>query len=272
MTLTHKDIVAVIVLYTGEKKLTSISLEKLKESKIKTYVYDNSPESTILVNIETNDLESVVYKHDPRNHGLATAYNWVLSKEFEKKWILLLDQDTILEDRYFEELWTVRNPEIYDAILPLIRDKTSEVIISPLQYIYGNRSKPINNLDQFKGNIRAINSGSLLRIKTLKKINYFDQAFPLDYLDHITYYRLNQLKSKYLILNSELKHELSVTNISNDYPINRLKSILKSERKFHRIEGKYSLLFFYFRQAKILAGYLIRGRFRLFIITLRSLF
>ncbi len=60
------------------------------------FVYDNSPRPQ---NIEQNENWKIEYQNDPTNPGVSKAYNegFTLAKTENKKWMLLVDQDTEFE-------------------------------------------------------------------------------------------------------------------------------------------------------------------------------
>jgi GT2 family glycosyltransferase len=59
---------------------------------------------------------AIEYHHAPENGGLASAYNQALSKAIEAdiKWLLLLDQDTVLTPALFAALFET----IESSLLP----------------------------------------------------------------------------------------------------------------------------------------------------------
>lgn len=95
-------------------------------------VYDNSP-SAASPRPEVWKGVTMTYRHDPRNLGLAVAYNLALQKAVEsgRKWLLLLDQDTHLKgdflDTLLEQLDKPANAVC--ALVPKLRQ--GQTILSP---------------------------------------------------------------------------------------------------------------------------------------------
>lgn len=265
------EIVAVIVLYTKEESMDSPTLEMLIERKIKTYVYDNSNNTTIINNGKGFESDLIYYTHNPSNPGLAVAYNWVISQEPKKKWILLLDQDTLLNSTYFEALESVKGASAFKVILPQVVDPIAKEVVSPLRYFYGNRHKALNQSGPVFSALTAINSGSLLNIDTLRSIGFFNTNYPLDYLDHATFRKLNKEPLGYFVLDSIIEHDLSVKHITDEFPESRLISIIRSEKRFHEEEGALSMLYFYLYSAIHLMSYLKNRKFKILRITLKEL-
>ncbi|MED9788052.1 MAG: glycosyl transferase family 2, partial [Latilactobacillus curvatus] len=76
------------------------------------------------------------------------------------------------------------------------------------------------------------NSGSAVPVDILQSIGGFNEAFPLDFLDHWLFWRLNQIDQPYLILETQLKHSLSVQTPSA-MSTTRYASILAGEALYY---------------------------------------
>ncbi|MBP1043679.1 glycosyltransferase [Vagococcus sp. BWB3-3] len=226
-------ITAVIVIY--EKKLSEIaSLKILREALDKKLlkellIYDNS--------LETQPDEQFVYPisyiHDASNSGLAIAYNCALelAKKNDSQLLLLLDQDTELPLSYFEKLVNLSLTSDIGACLPLIESEGRQ--ISPVytdQYI-SMRSQSVASGLCTKP-LMAINSGAALLVQAITDIGGFNQEFPLDYLDHWLFWRLNQSGKNYYVLNQALEHDLSVLDYRH-VSFKRYESIIQSETLYY---------------------------------------
>src|SRR5688500_13697253 len=64
------------------------------------FIYDNSPDPSALVH------ENATYVHDPENGGVSRAYNRASdhASRMNKKWMLLLDQDTSVSITLFSQM------------------------------------------------------------------------------------------------------------------------------------------------------------------------
>lgn len=88
---------------------TLISLSKIFKRNISSIhnilIYDNSQMSTKEVNFFSHNV-SVLFHHNPKNPGLAVAYNCALQKatDLKKKWLVLLDQDSVLGSDFLVQL------------------------------------------------------------------------------------------------------------------------------------------------------------------------
>ena len=96
-----------IVLYNKKinESATYISLVSKKNiinqlfTHVELLIYDNSPVS------QTSDclnIFSTIYKTNIKNGGVSAAYNYAyeIAKKHNYEWILLLDQDTELNENY----------------------------------------------------------------------------------------------------------------------------------------------------------------------------
>ena len=179
----------------------------------------------------------MTYRHDPRNLGLAVAYNLALQKAVEsgRKWLLLLDQDTHLKgdflDTLLEQLDKPANAVC--ALVPKLRQ--GQTILSPT-WITQMREQQVEA--DFAGDcekrVMALNSGACLRVAELEKIGGFPCEYPLDYLDHAVFFRLQQAGGKVQVLKSVLEHHLSLLNLNEEMSFDRYGKMLAAERRFVR--------------------------------------
>ncbi|MDQ1000808.1 GT2 family glycosyltransferase [Neobacillus niacini] len=198
-------------------------------------IYDNSPEKQELPT--NNQALEVSYVHDPRNLGLATAYNFAyqLSLKNKSEWLLLLDHDTTLNEDYVKAILKVDKsiPDQIAAVVPKVVSKN--IMISPvtsLSLLPLLEERPTPGLQTSP--IMAINSGALIKIDFLKQIGGFTEEFPLDYLDHWLFYKIYNTGHKVLLLDGvELQHELSVMDFGSISSA-RYRSILDSEIKYYK--------------------------------------
>lgn len=233
----------IIVLYKTklEDSLTFKALKKnlslLKDLGSKILIYNNSPEIEIP---QSNDY--VIYT-PTENLMLAGAYNYALQKAIENKaqWLLLLDQDTELNQDYFERLNAFLNKtdvsSVYDVVVPTL--SIGDKHLSPIAYykstgpFISHLNKPLRNNEDVvqyvtnEGkNYAAFNSASLLSIEILQRINGFDENYPLDMLDHKYYHLLNKLGAKIYILDAHLKHSLSLLEKENTMSVTRYQGYI----------------------------------------------
>ena len=251
-----KDIFFVIVLYKSslEDSKTINSLESIIGDGFNLYVYDNSPERQY----ENDNFEfknfKIKYYHDGTNPGLSTAYNCALEEcgKSNKKWVLLLDQDTTFTKEYIEEIESLDFDEIPTtvvAIVPRVVSLLDQRIIAPVKMFLGGICRPVEIVGGVVNTpISGINSGTLLSVLYMNSINGFSNRYSLDMLDHWYFRKLfNDRKSVY-IMDSRIYQELSVFgNFEENISFSRYKQMLNAEVFFIKEEGLLSLFVFKLR-------------------------
>lgn len=211
----------------------ALQKQKSFQHELDIIFYDNSPKKQAF---DPNDYPgvSIDYKHDPRNLGIATAYNYALqhAKDNGSQWLLLLDHDTEITEDYLKQLNQLDKYEVdIAAVVPIITYENT--VISPT---LSNTHRPLMAERPEAGiqnsPVMAFNSGALIRIAFLEKIGGFNKSFPLDYLDHWLFYEIYAKGHRVYIMNTALEHELSVMDYSR-VSLKRYKSILESEILFY---------------------------------------
>lgn len=178
------------------------------------------------------------YVHDHTNKGLATAYNYALSKAIEASydWLLLLDQDSSLPGNFIDnlsrELSIIEKDNAVLAVVPKMCYKNT--FFSPSKDLFGGILRPIDmrhkGIYPFK--IFAIGSGSVIKVSFLQTIGGFNSLFWLDCLDRWLFFIINQMGGKVYVTDSIIEHELSVMNYDKFMNEQRYHNILKYEAIF----------------------------------------
>jgi len=193
-------------------------------------------------------LENVVlpfpalYRHAPGNVGMSGAFNNAAAIAYgeETPWMLLLDQDTTLPDHFLNQMLQhavdLEDAREVAAIVPKVYVR--DFVVSPRRMMF-NRHKaysegPGRILD---GEPAAINSGSLLRLKDLKEIGGYSEAFWLDYSDWYVFHQLF-LHKKRVWLAAEIRLDHSMTVMDYDNLMTPWRY-----RNFIAAEGAYNDLF-----------------------------
>ena len=185
---------ALIVVYN--KNITdSITYKFLKKykTKIKIVIFDNSNASYLEKNKSFCDREKIMYYTCEKNIGLSKAYNYIIDLLRDKKnikYLMIFDDDTILNDSYMNESFNIMNQEKYDVSVPIVIANDS--IMSPTKLILGiiTKAKKTPQDIPYK-KINAINSGMIINFNVFKKIKYNERLF-LDYVDHVFIYDIKK--------------------------------------------------------------------------------
>jgi len=234
---------AVIVLYrmAAEDSPAYCSLIEAQRNlgatgeRVQIVLWDNSPSAQ-----EPRHLSPKIrYLHDPRNLGLANAYNRALeiasSEDFD--WLITLDQDTEVPRDYLTLLAAaarlcVDRSDI-GAIVPQLAAGHRQ--LSP--YYFAWRFLPRWYRSGYQGvpkdPVFAFNSGAMIRVAALQQIRGYDPRFPLEYSDTAMFHKLHQHgKRIYIAGNIQPKHEFSLIEMDRLLSGQRYRRTMLAESAF----------------------------------------
>jgi GT2 family glycosyltransferase len=229
-------ITAVIVLYkqTFSESESVQSVKSIFDSApylsdyYRFIVYDNSP----LPCAETQPFD-FEYIHDKSNEGLSKAYNFALAKAVDSgcEWLLLLDQDTVLNFRYFETQLKALGNIASDvaAVVPRIYLKNGKQI-SPISIHHRlndfiRKGKAVGCGCQ--KDIGAINSATLVRADFISTIGGFPTMFKLDALDMWIFRCVYYNDFDVFVIDVNITHDLSIKS-KKFVPLARYEIIMQS--------------------------------------------
>lgn len=188
------------------------------------FIYDNSP----LINPNTFQIPGVnqVYHHDPSNPGVSKAYNqgYRYAKKNKYNWLLLMDQDTVLNnnglDNYINSIKTFPDILIHAPIL-----KSGDLIISPSKYKFrrGFVLKSIMPGIHPLGTKVPLNSGMCLNIKIFDEIGLYNEKIRLDFSDFDFIRRISTKIKQFVLMPVSYRHSLSSENETLESAITRYK-------------------------------------------------
>ncbi|WP_165003186.1 MULTISPECIES: glycosyltransferase [unclassified Enterococcus] len=203
----------------------------VEEKKIQLVIYDNSEHEQ---KNPVFDEENVLYHHDPKNPGLAAAYNFSLAQlPSDTCCFVTLDQDTVLTESYVHALSEIHFEEDVIAAVPMVFDHGKQV--SPVYSDdYVNRTfQAVKESGIISERVMAINSGAAFSFSFLQEIGGFNPVFALDFLDHWLFWKIHEAGKKVEVLPVRLEHELSVMDYAN-VTTKRYHSILTAENQFYQ--------------------------------------
>jgi len=232
--------VVVIVLY-GMTPEESPAFRSLIEARANTppevavvsiVVWDNSPTQKYT----TDPGAGIEYYHDPRNPGLATAYNQALEIAARQRaeWLITLDQDSTVPNDYLHRLASAARdcasgPDV-GAIVPQIAKGDKR--LSPYYFALG--AIPRWHSTGFRGipaePVFAFNSGAMFRVEALRQIGGYDLRFPLEYSDTALFCKLHEHGKGVFIEGSiQLLHEFSLIEMNQLLSQERYRRTLLAE-------------------------------------------
>lgn len=206
-----QNVFAVLVLYkTGIKDSATIrtinnALVK-SSSQLDMLVYDNSPgPQGYAPEFKYGNL-NIRYVHNPLNGGVSKAYNYgagCIKDREEKKWLLLLDQDTAFSADFFEHMQRalVLNPAI-TLFVPMLF--TELHLFSPGRYWFktGRQLKNIPAGIYSLWNMAPVNSGMLIKKNAFFQAGQYNEKVKLDFSDFQFIERLRKTQPYFCVVDS----------------------------------------------------------------------
>ncbi|MGL4364088.1 MAG: glycosyltransferase [Bacteroidales bacterium] len=199
-------ILLTIVLY-NEELANSVSYQSIKLAAERCkfdyafYVHDNSTQ------VQPISEANVHYVHSPENVGLSKAYNnaakYAKANGFE--YLLLLDQDTLWNEDFFEKLSIAieQNPTI-KLFAPTICVTGTNMQLSPSNVLLGFALKntTVKGINLFTSRTRIINSGLVININAFEQCGGYHENVFLDYSDEYFIEKFKQCYSHFVNIDS----------------------------------------------------------------------
>lgn len=249
-----EDLFVVVVVYEIEfsKSSTYVSLENcLKHSneKLEMLLYDNSIDdfNSGLV----SNFINITYLHDSSNPGVSKAYNTgaKFAKKYEKKYLLFLDQDSVLEEGFLGCVVNTINSNPKDNIFsPFVYQKQKNILISPSEYknFRGRYLKLANDRKYLLlENVSMINSGMVISLNLFSNVGGFNEAIKLDFSDHEFIHRVSKKVNRLVMIPTNLYHSLSILesgSLKND--LFRFRMYLNGGAIFSKSINKYAVFLY----------------------------
>jgi rhamnosyltransferase len=244
------DVLAVIVLYkkrVGESETYSSLFGSLPDgANISLVIYDNSPVPMHRPEEFDDTLPDIRYISDTSNPGVSKAYNrgFEIARQLNKKWLLLLDQDTLFPDGALA-LYAAKVEEYEDAGLfapMLVCDGT---LYSPCrQFLHAYF--PLRSIESGRLPVSGkslLNSGLCIRLDVFERTGGFDETIPLDFSDHDFIRRFRRDFDSFVLLDMVCTHNLSAKELRDTHnALVRFAFYCKGARNSVRGIGDISLL------------------------------
>ncbi len=240
------NLIAVVVLYKCAPN-DSITLQSINAACIKSSVYidlliyDNSPNPQ-KKDIRFSNVNVVKYISDTKNPGVGVAYNfsWEFCQKENRKWLLLLDQDTRFPNNYIDVLANSIQKQKHINIFAAAMQNTKGEFISPCKH-WRNWNFPLIQISSGEHkltNYSLINSGLVLHMDTLAKVGGFHSELPLDFSDAYLMDKLRADKHHFYLMNVSCEHHLSSEEKNFNLIKLRYLSYLKSSKIYAKTIGK----------------------------------
>lgn len=168
----EKIAIGMVLFCPDERERLKLAIKKAISQADGIYIFDNSPEK----NSDLSDIkeENVIYMTENKNKGIAYALNKIMAraKEDGYKWVVTMDQDSILPDGLIEDY----KRHLYDndniaIICPQIIDKRRA-------YMKVSESETQEYIEE------CITSASCTNIEIWEKVGRFDEWLFIDLVDN----------------------------------------------------------------------------------------
>jgi GT2 family glycosyltransferase len=216
-------------------------------------VYDNSRQRRISDKYSKN---IAFYNNDTRNSGVAGAYNYAreLAVRINKEWLILLDQDSQINEDYFKQLnYSYSLYSQQNLFCPIVI--SANRIVSPTWYVAEKAIKPKKlKPGLYKSKLyTVINSGVAIRSTELKSLGGYDPDLPLDFSDHYFFSRFKKKNKHFVVINHTNIHNLSSdTDKSFEAVFARFKVYSRSASIYaNRIASTLPIAWSFFRALKL---------------------
>lgn len=218
---TINSLCAIIVLYKVQLE-ESLAFKTLQESlrkidkKMNLVIYDNAPYS-----YQNRDYDEFIIKYipDSNNSGVSRAYNQgcKYAEIVGCKYILLLDQDTALNDDFIQNSLECLLLDVH-LVAPLLTNGEGTVL-SPCGFYLGRgHSLPMKKYKIGYNKIRYrnfLNSGIIISVSLFKKVGGYNEMIPLYYSDFNFICRAKKYITQYYISENICLHDMASADYSN---------------------------------------------------------
>lgn len=252
MAILEQDIIFGIVLY-NEKIQTSSTFNSLIKSIVETssigipakiLVFDNTPRTENKKNevFLYNDFIEIFYFTENENKGLPYAYNLFAqkAKEMDRKWLVLLDQDTTLPTCFYKNYLNI--DQSIKIHCPLVF--SNNVLMSPAYYrSFRSFLMPIPDKAAIElDKISCINSGLMVNVDFFIKVGGYNPNLFLDFCDHDFIYKVKSMKVKFLgLVPCRLEQDFSAENHTKDQAFTRYKLFVKDLKSFYKGKNTFQI-------------------------------
>jgi rhamnosyltransferase len=226
------------------------------------FIYDNSLHPQLY---EQRQNCKINYRHDPTNPGVSKAYNegFVFAKSENKKWMLLVDQDTeFKKDVLLKYKIAIEENNGEQIFVPVLKDTNG--IVSPFLFHFGlgMRLKEVEPRRYQLSQKKFINSGLLVAVDLFGKAGGFDEQLKLDFSDLAFIQRLNARAQSFSVIDSCGVHSLSSAESRSVHEtLHRFRLYCKASNNFGKLVGKFWPMLWRYCRAGFLGLKYLDGRF-----------
>jgi glycosyltransferase involved in cell wall biosynthesis len=250
-----KETLAIVVLYNCELKHSATintinSALSYTNSTLDLMVYDNSPASLEKrVDFQYDHL-NIHYVTDTLNSGISKAYNTgaKYAKQLQqKRWLLLLDQDTSFTINLFESyfLSIQENPSI-KLFAPILK-LGNGAIFSPCinKHKRGYPVKSISSGVYSLDKLSPVNSGMLVDLGLFSMVGGYNEKIKVDFCDFQFLEKIQEKELDFYVIDSVALQDFSNDEVSLKKQQRRFEIYLEDARNCHKKNFKDKMEYLY---------------------------
>lgn len=230
------NIYALMVIYNRPVEESCVYRFLRKTEGIQVVVCDNSTMEQDNQTVVEQD--GGFYIALTNNGGLARAYNAGIRRIFEKggtarDFVCLFDDDSVLEENYFEALTESIYRDANEVFLPVVED--AQGIMSPavLPHLYCRRIKSYGELLKTpRRKLTGINSGMAVKLSVFEDFSY-DERYFMDYIDHDFILKMRRKKIYPKLMDTHIRQNFSADTDSAQEAVERFTRQRKDLRLFY---------------------------------------
>jgi GT2 family glycosyltransferase len=208
------EVLIILVVYRCRPEASATWVSLVKEAAayrhpINLYLCDNTPEPQ---DFPASPFLNMKYQHNPHNPGVSRVYNdgCAIARGQKKKWLLLLDQDTSLGERWLEKYFhcILKRPNS-PVNVPILF--SGDILISPFRY-WATRGFPDSTLQPGVYSLKkyfALNSGLLVDREIFEFLGGYDESIPLYFSDFAFMRKLRENNYHLQVIDLRGQHGLS---------------------------------------------------------------
>ncbi len=233
----------ILVIY-NKSVLDSPSYNVVSKTKsMHVIVCDNSTQDKENAHIVSQDGHTYIDMHG--NQGLSKAYNcaidWLLEHAKREDYVLLLDDDTLLDGTYLTQVTHAIQSKKDIYIPQVMADAT---MISPCAMHHGI-VRPLKDLSNVDCNaLSAINSGMVVSMRVYQNVRYNEDLF-LDYVDHAFLKDSKKMGASIDGLDATLHQDFSALDTHKESLLHRFDIFKKDSKVFYSkvVPNRWSYLY-----------------------------
>jgi hypothetical protein len=230
------DVLLIIVLYK-ENLFNTLTFKSISEASNKSnllldlFVYDYSPNPNRFnsTDVRYNNF-NILYFSDKDNKGLSVAYNRGIEygRKKEKKFVLMLDQDTVFSENIFSDYERAVHEFPYINIFAPILLIENDKIFSPCVYKLkrGWHPKKISTGVNYLFKFVPVNSGVMLSMNVFNRVGLYNENLRVDFIDFQFMEKVRKFYKTFCVVGTIGRQSFSANTYDLESELTRFKIFL----------------------------------------------